>query len=173
MVPLRWEWPRVATSFPDSWISSPAESLLHRMRPFFPLSWAPRETRCTVVLMTCDNRMMSCVQFQDLMIAPLFETSSTILSVASRPVFDGVSTSDGKAAHLALVSSGSPAWYALRRDQKMDRPVSVVSASSDRTPASELPFASSPGDHTHTAISPGSTATMPPPTPLFAGSPTR
>src|SRR6185503_12322914 len=32
---------------------------------------------------------------------------------------------------------------------------------------------SNPGDHTHIPIDPGSTATMPPPTPLFAGSPTR
>lgn len=57
--------------------------------------------------------------------------------------------------------------------QKIDRPVYVVNHSNANVPASEFPLASSPGAHTHTAISPGSTATIPPPTPLFAGSPTR
>lgn len=57
--------------------------------------------------------------------------------------------------------------------QKIDRPEYVVNHSSANVPASEFPFASSPGAHTHTAISPGSTATIPPPTPLLAGSPTR
>lgn len=58
-------------------------------------------------------------------------------------------------------------------NQKIDRPEWVVNHSKANVPASELPFASSPGDQTQTAISPGSTATTPPPTPLLAGSPTR
>ena len=57
--------------------------------------------------------------------------------------------------------------------QKIDRPMRVVNHSRASEPTSELPVASSPGDHTHTANSPGSTATIPPPTPLFAGNPTR
>lgn len=57
--------------------------------------------------------------------------------------------------------------------QKIDRPEYVVNHSKALVPANEFPFASSPGAHTQTAISPGSTATIPPPTPLFAGSPTR
>ena len=63
--------------------------------------------------------------------------------------------------------------HAPEAPQKIDCPVCVVNHSSASVPASELPLLSSPGDHTHTAISPGSTATMPPPTPLFAGRPTR
>jgi hypothetical protein len=57
--------------------------------------------------------------------------------------------------------------------QKIDRPVNVVKSSKAKEPACELPEGSSAGDHTHTAHSCGMTATMPPPTPLLAGNPTR
>ena len=57
--------------------------------------------------------------------------------------------------------------------QKIDRPVSVVNNSKAKDPAMELPEGSSPGDQTQTPHSLGISATMPPPTPLLAGSPTR
>ena len=47
------------------------------------------------------------------------------------------------------------------------------SASSAAMPISELPAAFSSGDQTQTVKRPGTTATMPPPTPLLPGSPTR
>ena len=55
----------------------------------------------------------------------------------------------------------------------MDRAVILVNNSKAITPAKELPAESNPGDQTHTASSPGTKAKMPPPTPLFAGKPTR
>ena len=51
-------------------------------------------------------------------------------------------------------------------------PVCVVKCSKKSDPANELPDLSSPGDHTAKVISFGITATIPPPTPLFAGNPT-
>lgn len=77
-------------------------------------------------------------------------------------------------AHRYSPAALAPAEASLSPPpQKIDRPEYVVSHSRASVPANEFPFASSPGAHTQTAISPGSTATIPPPTPLFAGSPTR
>ena len=58
-------------------------------------------------------------------------------------------------------------------DQKTDQPMRELSNSSAAIPASELPAALSSGDHTQTVNCPGTIATMPPPTPLFPGNPTR
>lgn len=57
--------------------------------------------------------------------------------------------------------------------QKTDRPVRVVKRSRAATPATELPRSSRPGLQTHRVQRPGTTAMMPPPTPLLPGRPTR
>ena len=57
--------------------------------------------------------------------------------------------------------------------QNIDRPVSVVNNSNANDPAMEFPDGSRPGDQTQTPHSLGISATIPPPTPLLAGSPTR
>lgn len=57
--------------------------------------------------------------------------------------------------------------------QNTDRPVSVVKRSSATTPDTELPRSSRPGLQTQSVQWPGTTAMMPPPTPLLPGSPTR
>jgi hypothetical protein len=67
----------------------------------------------------------------------------------------------------------APSTEAAEPRQNTDRPVSVVNRSSASTPATELPRASSPGLHTHRPQRFGMTATMPPPTPLLPGRPTR
>ena len=54
-----------------------------------------------------------------------------------------------------------------------DHPVRWTSRSSATTPSREFPARSRPGDQTQIAALPGATARMPPPTPLFAGNPTR
>jgi 6-phosphogluconate dehydrogenase len=58
-------------------------------------------------------------------------------------------------------------------DQKTDSPVLAVNSSSAFIPSSELPLGSSAGDQTHRVRRSGTTATMPPPTPLLHGSPMR
>ncbi len=55
----------------------------------------------------------------------------------------------------------------------MDNPVLFVNNSKALIPANELPLSSRHGDQTAIDISPGITPTTAPPTPLFAGSPTR
>ncbi len=57
--------------------------------------------------------------------------------------------------------------------QNTDSPVRVVKRSRAATPATELPRSSRPGLHTHSVHRPGTTAMMPPPTPLLPGRPTR
>ena len=54
----------------------------------------------------------------------------------------------------------------------MDKPVLVVKSSNALVPARELPCSFRPGDHTDILIRFGTTVTIPPPTPLFPGSPT-
>jgi hypothetical protein len=61
----------------------------------------------------------------------------------------------------------------LGGNQNSDLPVNVVNRSSAWLPASELPLGSSSGDQTHTPSCPGMWPTMPPPTPLLQGMPTR
>lgn len=68
----------------------------------------------------------------------------------------------------ALVSS-SRRWTG----QKIDHPVRVVNASRAASPAVEFPDGPSAGLHTQIVQRSGMTARMPPPTPLFAGNPTR
>lgn len=60
-----------------------------------------------------------------------------------------------------------------RHAPKIDQPIRLVSASSAMRPRCELPFGSSPGDHAAMDALPGAIAKIPPPTPLFPGSPTR
>jgi nucleoside-diphosphate-sugar epimerase len=55
--------------------------------------------------------------------------------------------------------------------QKTDSPVLATNSSSAFMPSSELPVASSAGDHTASVSRSGTTATMPPPTPLLQGRP--
>lgn len=57
--------------------------------------------------------------------------------------------------------------------QNTESPVSVVKRSSAATPETELPRSSRPGLQTQSVQWPGTTAMMPPPTPLLPGSPTR
>ncbi|CAM5715058.1 hypothetical protein SCANM63S_04481 [Streptomyces canarius] len=57
--------------------------------------------------------------------------------------------------------------------QNTDSPVRVVKRSRAATPATELPRSSSPGLHTQSVHRPGTTAMIPPPTPLLPGRPTR
>jgi hypothetical protein len=57
--------------------------------------------------------------------------------------------------------------------QKIDHPVRVVNASRAASPAVEFPDGPSAGLHTQIVQRSGMTARMPPPTPLFAGNPTR
>ena len=59
------------------------------------------------------------------------------------------------------------------RVQNTDHPIRSLNNSNAFIPASELPAAFSSGDHTHTVNCPGTTATIPPPTPLLPGRPTR
>ncbi len=79
------------------------------------------------------------------------------------------------ATHLSpeLLEPHPWASYDLVTSQKTESPVSVVNRSRAATPATEFPRLSSPGLHTQTVQRPGTTATMPPPTPLLPGSPTR
>jgi hypothetical protein len=56
---------------------------------------------------------------------------------------------------------------------KTDHPARRDSSSRAHVPTRELPWSFSPGDHTTIAAMPGAMARMPPPTPLFPGSPTR
>ncbi len=58
-------------------------------------------------------------------------------------------------------------------DQNTDHPIRELSNSSAAIPARELPAAFNSGDHTHTVNCPGTIATIPPPTPLLPGNPTR
>ena len=71
---------------------------------------------------------------------------------------------------------------AVIRDERTKRPkrpysteqlVSWLNRSSATVPTTEVPNRSSSGDHTAIAALPGTMATMPPPTPLLAGRPTR
>jgi mannose/cellobiose epimerase-like protein (N-acyl-D-glucosamine 2-epimerase family) len=55
--------------------------------------------------------------------------------------------------------------------QNTDSPVRATNISSAFMPSSELPVASSAGDHTLSVSRSGTTATMPPPTPLLQGRP--
>ncbi len=71
------------------------------------------------------------------------------------------------------VTYGSAGCRMCSPVQKIDRPVSVVKRSRAATPATELPRSSRPGLHTHSVHRPGTTAMMPPPTPLLPGRPTR
>ncbi len=68
-------------------------------------------------------------------------------------------------------------WSLLRGPpsdpQNTDSPVSVVKRSRAATPATELPRSSRPGLHTQSVHRPGTTAMIPPPTPLLPGRPTR
>ena len=57
--------------------------------------------------------------------------------------------------------------------QKIDSPVRRVNSSSAFCPSTELPDASSAGDHTTSESLSGTTARMPPPTPLLHGRPMR
>ena len=57
--------------------------------------------------------------------------------------------------------------------QNTDHPIRSLNNSSAFIPASEFPAAFNSGDHTHTVNCPGTTATIPPPTPLLPGKPTR
>jgi hypothetical protein len=57
--------------------------------------------------------------------------------------------------------------------QKIDHPVRVVNVSRAASPAVEFPDGPSAGLHTQIVQRSGMTARMPPPTPLFAGNPTR
>lgn len=81
-----------------------------------------------------------------------------------------------------LVAPGAGSRWRRRRHpggfrcpcgQKTDRPVRVVKRSKAATPATELPRSSRPGLQTHSVQRPGTTAMMPPPTPLLPGRPTR
>ena len=56
---------------------------------------------------------------------------------------------------------------------KTDQLTRCASNSSAAVPISELPLPSRPGDHTATEQTPGTTAMIPPPTPLLPGRPTR
>ena len=56
---------------------------------------------------------------------------------------------------------------------KTFHPVALTRASKVAVPACELPREFKHGDHTATAAISGTTAMIPPPTPLFPGSPTR
>ena len=58
-------------------------------------------------------------------------------------------------------------------NQNTDHPIRELSNSSAAIPARELPAAFNSGDHTHTVNCPGTMATIPPPTPLLPGNPTR
>ena len=59
------------------------------------------------------------------------------------------------------------------RVQNTDHPIRSLNNSNAFIPASEFPAAFNSGDHTHTVNCPGTTATIPPPTPLLPGNPTR
>ena len=63
--------------------------------------------------------------------------------------------------------------YIQEAVQKIDIPVLVVNSSRAAVPAREFPEGSRPGDQTQTLKCPGMIARIPPPTPLFPGSPTR
>ena len=58
-------------------------------------------------------------------------------------------------------------------EPKMDQPVRCASISSAVDPNLLLPKVSRPGDQTAMEALPGAMARIPPPTPLFAGRPTR
>ena len=53
--------------------------------------------------------------------------------------------------------------------QNTDHPIRSLNNSNALIPASEFPAAFNSGDHTHTVNCPGTTATMPPPTPTGTG----
>ena len=59
------------------------------------------------------------------------------------------------------------------QSQNTDHPIRSLNNSNAFIPASEFPAAFNSGDHTHTVNCPGTTATIPPPTPLLPGKPTR
>lgn len=59
------------------------------------------------------------------------------------------------------------------RPQNTDHPIRSLNNSNAFIPASEFPAVFNSGDHTHTVNCPGTTATIPPPTPLLPGKPTR
>jgi hypothetical protein len=59
------------------------------------------------------------------------------------------------------------------RGQNTDMPLTVVNSSRAAIAATELPAASSRGPQAHSVPCRGITASMPPPTPLLASSPTR
>ena len=63
--------------------------------------------------------------------------------------------------------------HAASSPQKTDSPVLAVNSSSAFMPSNEFPVSSRAGDQTHSVRQSGITATMPPPTPLLHGSPTR
>jgi nucleoside-diphosphate-sugar epimerase len=90
--------------------------------------------------------------------------------------------SRARAAHAARRSGGGRArrhgqprrragGRARLKAQNTDRPVRATNSSSAFMPSSELPVASSAGDQTHSVSLSGTTATMPPPTPLLQGRP--
>ena len=60
-----------------------------------------------------------------------------------------------------------------RQWPKIDHPVRFTSSSNACVPSLLLPMRSSPGDHTAIEALPGAMASMPPPTPLLPGKPTR
>ena len=73
--------------------------------------------------------------------------------------------------YLTTPISNKP--FSQKLYQKIDNLVIEVNISNASDPAWLLPLSSSAGDHTQMPHCPGKIATMPPPTPLFAGSPTR
>lgn len=60
-----------------------------------------------------------------------------------------------------------------RKAENTDQPIRSLNFSSAANPTKELPAAFNAGDQTHKEKCPGTTAMMPPPTPLFPGNPTR
>jgi len=90
---------------------------------------------------------------------------------AGKPAPTGECVRTKRQAASAAVAVVAPAT--TPRYQNTDQPIRWLSSSSAAIPASELPAALSSGDQTHTVNCPGTTATIPPPTPLLPGKPTR
>lgn len=112
--------------------------------------------------------------------APAHSTAYSAPAIGSWPVRigaakDGIGHMRWRARVIGLTrqAAGPVRARAERPGQNTDRPVSVVNLSRAATPATELPRSSRPGLHTHSVQRPGTTAMMPPPTPLLPGRPTR
>ena len=84
-------------------------------------------------------------------------------------IFGAVALFTAGAAWLLRGTTKEPS----NQNQKIDQPVRVVKRSSASTPATPLPWGSRAGLHAQRMPRSGSTARMPPPTPLLPGSPTR